>query len=73
MLYCTLPHRPHPVIPAKAGIHTPAYRYAGLAGVLDSVLSLPKGAGMTGRGQNDSEGEDDQWRRPAAPQFVIRN
>ena len=39
----------HPVIPAKAGIHTPPHRHAGAAGVLDSGLRRNDGgaAGMT--------------------------
>ena len=36
---------PPTVIPAKAGIHAPASRYAGIAGVLDSGLRRNDGGG----------------------------
>ena len=46
------PHhsRPHPVIPAKAGIHNPPYQQAGDTGVLDSGLRRNdgEGAGLAG-------------------------
>ena len=46
--YTVIP-APYTVIPAKAGIHPCPAATPGITGVLDSVLSLPKGAGMTDR------------------------
>ena len=78
--------RPYAVIPAKAGIHTPAYAKSGDTGVLDSGLRRNDGGGVrrpgvgashqqpspSGRGLGEGESFcAAQHRRPPHP-FILR-